>query len=312
MKKFFFTAIVFFCFPNLAIAQEGWVFPPPMSSDLVVISNTTFESYINDNKESYSTSRTPSYKPSQTNSLSPPSKLTYTSSLARRSSNLATLKSRYFKQNSRPEAKAMIDQLFTTGTYAAVDSKLQSVGLSSSNYADVFATHIASNWQAAHSIPESQFPDANIIALAKQVRKMLSAEPSMRTMNDVQKQFSAEELIAHAIIASAMNDQGQSDPQFRRAAQTYGRAALKQFGFDYTQFKITSEGFVPTGKKRSDASDAAPGAEPTAVASASPAKTDTSEGSGLFPGIVIAGLAGSGIAAAFLYGKNKGAKKGNG
>jgi hypothetical protein len=311
-----FASLIIFT-PTLSFAQD--MLPSAMSQTSIYISTSGISDSLAEERrydpefnEHYRKEGT-SKKSYTTNPVLPPAKLTYTSSLARRSANLATLKSNYYRKNSSPEAKAMIDQLFTTGTYGAVDAKLQSVGLSSSNFADVFATHIALNWQAAYSIPESEFSDSYTVALAKQVRKMLSAEPTMRTLNDVQKQFSAEELIAQAVIASAMNEQGQTNPQFKQAAQTFGRAALKQFGFDYTQFKITSEGFVPIGKKRSDATDAAPGAETTAVASASPAKTDTSEGSSsLFPGIVIAGLAGSGIAAAFLYGKNKGANKRNG
>jgi hypothetical protein len=63
---------------------------------------------------------------------------------------------------------------------------------------------------------------------------------------------------------------------------------------------------LPGGQQSGEAS--------TQLASASAAKGDTDEGSGsgLLPGVLIAGLAGSTLAAAFLYGKNKGAKKGNG
>jgi hypothetical protein len=316
MKKFLIKATVLFCFPNSAFAQEGWVFPPPLSDNLVYVSSTTFEGYLGDDKHSKSTSRTLSSPPRETNTTAPLAKLTYSPSSARRVTNLAALKSRYLQQNRGADAKTFFDELFSLGTYSAVDAKFREIGLSSGNIGDVFAVHIATNWQAANGLKDSDLSESHTAALARQFKKMLIKDSSIRTFNDVQKQQTAEDLIAQILVASSMNEQGQTNPQMKRAAINFGRAALKQLGFDYTQFTITSEGLVfATGKKRSDATEVLPGAEDgTQLASASAAKGDAGDGtgSGLLPGVLIAGLAGSTLAAAFLYGKNKGAKKGNG
>jgi hypothetical protein len=251
----------------------------------------------------------------QSTPFPPPAKLTYTPSNSRRNANLAQLKSNYLKQNKSPDAQAMLNQLFSLEIYSAVDAKFRENGLSSANIGDVYAVHVATNWQTAKGLKDSEFPNSYTIALAKQFRTMLAKESGMNTLNDAQKQFTADEMIAQILVASSMNEASSQSYEMKQAAQSYGSAALKQFGFDHTQFDITSQGYTQKGKKRSDASDAVPGGgDGTQLASASAAKGDTDEGtgSGLLPGVLIAGLAGSTLAAAFVYGKNKGAKKGNG
>jgi uncharacterized SAM-binding protein YcdF (DUF218 family) len=175
----------------------------------------------------------------------PPAKLTYALSPARRGANLAKLKSIYLKQNNSAEAKAMFDELFTTNMYSAVDAKSQSVGMSSSNFCDVFAMHIAASWEAAHAVPQPGVPETNIVALAEQMKQLFSRDQNIRSLNDAQKQLSSEELIAQTLVASALYQQGKTNLQMKQAGQNFGRAALKQLGFDYTKFKITSEGFEP-------------------------------------------------------------------
>jgi hypothetical protein len=311
MKRLLIATAVLALSTAPVFGQFGWsdIVPSPYTQTLNYIqiggvADTLEEETRRDRYRDDETDQEDTSSSTQASPPPPPAKLTYAPSPARRSANLAKLKSLYLKTNNDPQAKAMFDQLFTTSIYSAVDLRLQSIGLSSANFADVMATHIAMNWQAANSVPDSNFPEANIIALAKQVRQLFSNDPHMRTLNDTQRQFAAEELMAQMLVAASMNDAGQTDPQMKQAAQSYGRAALKQFGFDYAQFDITAEGFTPRSKKRSDASDAVAGEE-KALASATPSDA-AAEGSPNYA--LIAGAAGAGLGLAFLIGKAVGKK----
>ncbi len=184
---------------------------------------------------------------SKTEINAPAAALSYTFSLTRRSENLAAIRSRYLQNNYAAEDKAIFDQLFTPGIFSAVDAKFGAAGLSSANLGDVLAAHLLSSWQAANALPDSAIPKDNLLALAKQISQTSFAN-NMRTLNDEQKQKAAEELISQILVASALNERGKAYPQFKQAAQDYGRAAIKQFGIDYTRFDITAKGYVLKAK----------------------------------------------------------------
>jgi hypothetical protein len=171
------------------------------------------------------------------------SKLAYTISPARRSSNLATLKSAYLKNYNSPEAKAMFDQLFSASIYAAVDAHFESAGLSSQNVGDVFAAYILANWQSAHSNSNSENTDDYLPALAAQTQRFFGNNPNIIALSDAQKQLYCEEMIAQILISSSMNERAPTDPQMKQAAQSFGRSALQQIGLDYNKFKITTAGY---------------------------------------------------------------------
>jgi hypothetical protein len=211
----------------------------------VIASTTGFEQMINDERKCEEFRNNDyEYEDDEEDALRTAT-LTYIPSPARRNSNLAKLKSVYLKQNNNAEVKAMFDELFTTNMYSAVDAKFEKASMSSANFADVMAAHIVTNWQAAHSVSDANVPEIATLALATKMDEMLGTDKNMRALSDPEKQLAAEELIAQTLIAAALNEQGQANPQIKQAAQNFGRAALKQLGFDYTKFKITSEGLGP-------------------------------------------------------------------
>jgi hypothetical protein len=237
--------------------------------------------------------------------------LAYTPSTTRTRANLQSFANKTRKFD--PEGAAKMEQLFaSTDIIGQIGTVMRSyAGLNKNNAADAFALYWVSAWKASKG-DVSDKSVASYKAVAAQAARGMSTSPEMARATDAQKQEMAEALLVQSALIDGMLEEYGSNPAMMAKLAQSVRQGAKASGLDLDAMTLTEQGFVKAAKKRSDASDAAPGAEPTALASASPAKTDTSEGNSLFPGILIAGLAGSGIAAAFLYGKNKGTKKGNG
>jgi hypothetical protein len=244
--------------------------------------------------------------------------LTYTPSTARTRTNLQTFVNK--TRRADPQGAAKMEQMFaSTDIMKAIGDGMRSIGLNKNNAADAFALYWINAWEASRGRITPTSPTM-AKAVAAQAANGMAQSPDFINATDAQKQEMAEALMVQAVMIEGYIEAAEGDPNLLKNIATAVRQGAKASGLDLDAMTLTEQGFVKADKKRSDASDAAPGAEPTALASsgasASPAKTDTSEGSGLFsgalPGILIAGLAGSGIAAAFLYGKNKGTNKRNG
>jgi hypothetical protein len=293
-----------------ANAQEGFYANDYVGIQLSSVPMDTAVRNIENNLSSTSTTSSSSY-PSQ---VITEATTTYTPSTSRTRANLQTFVNKTRKVD--PQGAADLEKTFaSTDVIGIMGQEMAKVGLNKNNAADAFAVYWINAWQVAHgdnSVPSK----AMARAVAAQAARGMSQSPEFNRATDAQKQEMAEALIVQAMLVASAMEQMAGNPSQMKALATAVRQGAKASGLDLDAMTLTEQGFVKAGKKRSDASDAVPGAEPTAVASASPAKTDTSESGGLFsgalPGILIAGLAGSGIAAAFLYGKNKGANKRNG
>jgi hypothetical protein len=190
-------------------------------------------------------------------------------------------------------------------------------GLKTNNLADAYTIYWISAWEATNGTLGKEPSISKIKAVKEQISRAFLSIPSIASSSDANKQSYSEVLLVQAALIGSFEEQVKAGTMKLSDMKEGVRRGSKALGVDLDSFILTETGFEPKNlRKHSDASEAAPGAEATAVASASSAKTDTNEGSsllsGAFPGIVIAGLAGSGIAAAFLYGKNKGANKRNG
>jgi hypothetical protein len=244
--------------------------------------------------------------------------MTFNVSTSRTRTNLQNFANKTRKVD--PEGAAKMEQMLaSTDIMKAIGDGMRSIGLNKNNAADAFALYWINAWEASRGRITPTSP-AIAKAVAAQAAIVMAQSPEFQNATDAQKQEMAEALMIQAVMIEGYIEAAEGDPNLLKNIAAAVRQGAKASGLDLDAMILTEQGFVKAGKKRADASDAAPGAKATAVASsgasASPAKTDTSEGSGLlsgaFPGIVIAGLAGSGIAAAFLYGKNKGANKRNG
>jgi hypothetical protein len=239
--------------------------------------------------------------------------LTYTPSSSRTRANLQNFVNK--SRRADPEGAAKLEQLFaSTNIIGEIGKGMRSVGLNKNNAADAFALYWINAWEASRgSITQTSAAKAQ--AVAAQAASGLSSSPEFSRATDAQKQEMAEALMIQAVMIEGYIEAAEGNPQQLKAIANAVRQGAKASGLDLDAMTLTEQGFVKaTGKKRSDATEALPGADNKQLASASAATGDTGEdtGSGLFPGILIAGLAGSGLAAAFLYGKNKGVKKSNG
>jgi hypothetical protein len=309
MKKKLAFTFLFLCSP--AFSQDFLQFSPYSIENFGsnIVYDNLMDNLVEDNK-SFSNKNSSQVTPYQVQALT-----TYTPSTSRTRTNLQNFASKTRKVD--PEGAAKMEQLFaSTDIIGQIGSVMRSyAGLDKNNAADAFALYWVSAWKASKG-DVSDKSAASYKAVAAQAARGMSTSPEMARATDAQKQEMAEALLVQSALIDGMLEEYRSNPAMMAKLAQSVRQGAKASGLDLDAMTLTEQGFVKAGKKRSDATDAAPGAETTAVASASPAKTDTSEGSGLlsgaFPGIVIAGLAGSGIAAAFLYGKNKGANKRNG
>jgi hypothetical protein len=319
-----FTVLVSIFVINANVNAQDFYMPPPIDYSVPVhlMNNTIMtETLANErrNKSSKDYNNSSKKYSDTSNSQFLNGSTTYTPSTARTRTNLQNFANKTRKND--PEGAAKMEQLFaSTDIIGQIGSVMQSyAGLDKNNAADAFALYWVSAWKASKG-DVSDKSAASYKAVAAQAARGMSQSPEMARATDAQKQEMAEALLVQSALIDGMLAEYGSDPAMMAKLAQSVRQGAKASGLDLDAMTLTEQGFVKADKKRSDASDAAPGAESTALASsgasASPAKTDTIEGSGLlsgaFPGIVIAGLAGSGIAAAFLYGKNKGANKRNG
>jgi hypothetical protein len=281
-------------------------------------------SYFNNLNASYNDPNLPHNKPSdlknnprqQYNSSSAVtnSSLTYTPSSSRTRANLQNFVNK--SRKSDPQGAVKMEQLFaSTDIITEIDRGMREIGLNKNNTADAYALYWINAWEASRGRITPTSP-AKAKAVAAQAARGMAFSAEYSSATEAQKQEMAEALIIQAVMIEGYIEAAAGDPQQLKAIANAVRQGAKASGLDLDAMTLTEQGFVKaTGKKRSDATEALPGSsDGTQLASASAAKggTDEGSGSGLLPGVLIAGLAGSTLAAAFLYGKNKGVKKGNG
>jgi hypothetical protein len=315
MKKIclFLTAI--FTFPTLGHAQMTWY--PPAGAWPGAIQSTN--NVINDSLSQVDTNKSDRYSTRPDDPFLATTSLTYTPSVSRTRANLQELGRKLIASDPINGAKAA-DQLASSNIIGAVGDHMEKrLGLERYNVAHAYTMYWITYW----GLVNKNYTSVSAIAtraVAKQAERAFASNAEFTKTDNATRQQAAEELLALAGLFDASQDAAKNDPVL---AEKFAKAALegsRKSQLELDKMTLTEQGFVKaTGKKRSDASDAVPGgqqsgADGTQMASASATKGDTDEGtgSGLLPGVLIAGLAGSTLAAAFLYGKNKGAKKGNG
>jgi hypothetical protein len=307
-----FLALCLFAFSSNSSAQDGFYANDYVGMQLSTVPMDLAVRNIENNLASNSNSETSSYTPQSTTSL------TYTPSPSRTRANLQNFVNKSRKAD--PQGAAELEKTFASNDVIGImGAEMAKVGLDKNNTADAFAVYWINAWQVAHG--DSSTPSRSMArAVAAQAARGMSTSPEFAAATNAQKQEASEALMVQAMLVASAMEQMAGNPSQMKALANAVRQGAKASGLDLDAMTLTEQGFVKaTGKKRSDATEALPGgqqsgADGTQLASASAAKggTDEGSGSGLLPGVLIAGLAGSTLAAAFLYGKNKGAKKGNG
>jgi hypothetical protein len=188
-------------------------------------------------------------------------------------------------------------------------------GMRANNLADAYTAYWIAASDAVNGKLGAQTSRSKAQAVRNQVESTFSSLSNTAFVSPAEIQKYSELLLIQTYLIASFEEQVKAGTLPLSEMQAGIHKGAKALGVDLDTFVLTETGFQLKNKKRSDATEALPGAEDgTQLASASAAKGDTGDGtgSGLLPGVLIAGLAGSTLAAAFLYGKNKGAKKGNG
>jgi hypothetical protein len=307
LKNYIFIPLFFFSqnafaqisFPNIQVSDF-----PDMAEDL----------RDKLNRERYEQKTAPLNQVRQQN---PISKLTFAPNAANRRANL-----RAFVANMRSKdpagANGLEQMLSQQDVMGDIDNALRAGGLDPNNFSHALAIYCSTMWQVVNN-DHSDLSAKTMSALGRQFQSISAQNLAIGRMTDIQRQNASESMLLQAVLISEGAKYVQDDPEKNALFVKSARKIALDIGLDIDGLTLSEYGFVPKNKKRSDASDAVPGgqqsgADGTQLASASAAKGGTGEGSGsgLLPGVLIAGLAGSTLAAAFLYGKNKGAKKGNG
>jgi hypothetical protein len=309
----FFTTMVISS--DAAFADFTFSFPPPLTISSNYISTSGISDSLAEERRARPLSRDADLSQIPSRNTVAPFNLTFTPNMQRRKAQLNTLAIQIGKAN--PGRTEEFKVLFLGNGSGDVIQQLQSSvtnhGLKTNNLAHAYAALWIDCWKTSRGDIEAQPDTKQIQSVVSLAERALGTSPAIANLSVADKQSLTDAMWVQLIVLASAAEGVKANPSTLPQFQNGVREVAKTFNIDIDNFTLTPNGFVEArGKKRSDASDSAPGAEPTTVASASPAKTDTSEGGGLFPGIVIAGLAGSGIAAAFLYGKNKGANKRNG
>lgn len=217
---------------------------------------------------------------------------TYTPSKSRTRSNLQALANHL--KTSDPASGEQMERLFaSTDVINPVKGVMRRMGLDQNNVAHAYAIYWVIYWGLANNIHDAPSPQA-MQAVARQAEQGFAGNAEFAAMDNAQKQRAAEELMALAAIMDATSEEAKSNPDL--AAQS-AKAALqgsRKSGLQLDKMTLTDDGFVPNGKKRSDASGAKSVSDEDGISNTQL--------------VLIAAAGGAGLAGVFLFGKAMGKK----
>jgi hypothetical protein len=309
-------------FSNSVLADFTFNFPPPLTISTNYISTSGISDSLAEERRARQFTKHNKSTYSPTRPLVAPINLAFTPNMQRRRAQLNTLAEQIGRAN--PGRTEEFRSLFLGNGSGDIIQQMQSevsrYGLKTNNLAHAYALLWVDCWKMSQGDIESQLDTGQIKSVVAVAELALGSSPAIRNLNMTDKQALTDAMWIQLFVLSSAAEGVKTNMTTMSDFQKGVRQVAKTFNVDIDNFTLTPNGFVnAAAKKRSDATEALPGgqqsgADGTQMASASATKGDTDEGtgSGLLPGVLIAGLAGSTLAAAFLYGKNKGAKKGNG
>jgi hypothetical protein len=315
MKKILFLIASFYCLnSNSANAQFSFSFPSPIDTSSNYISTSGISDSLAEERR-YKSDRNDrntnkSYAPKP---LIQPSSLTFTPNMQVRKQTFNNLLADFDKK--QPGIKNQLRPVLYGGSSGDIIEQFDSIitseyGFRSNNLADAYTIYWITASDATNGLLEKKTTIFQAKAVKEQVTKAFLTIPAVAQASPANKQAYAEVLLIQAALIGSLAQQVRTGSMKMSDMQTNVRNGAKALGVDLDTFVLTETGFELKNKKRSDATNALPGTGDTQMAATTPA--DEGSGSDLLPGVLIAGLAGSTLAAAFLYGKNKSSKKGNG
>lgn len=198
----------------------------------------------------------------------------------------------------------MEDLFASTDVIGPVKGVMRRLGLEQNNVAHAYALYWVIYWGLANNVHDAPSPQA-MQAVARQAEQGFAGNAEFATMDNAQKQQAAEELMALAAIMDATSEQAKSDPALAAKSAKAALQGSRASGLQLDKMTLTEEGFVPTEKRRSDASDVIP-EDTDALATANAASGDAGMSNGQLALIAAAG--GAGLAGVFLFGRAMGKK----
>jgi hypothetical protein len=203
---------------------------------------------------------------------------------------------------------AQMEQLFASNDIiGAVGSVMDRYGLERNNVAHAYALYWVVYWGLANKVYEAPSSKA-MKAVAAQAEIGFSGSANFASMNDAQKQATAEELMALVAILDGTSEQAKLDPALAEKAAKASLEGSRKSGLDLDAMTLTEDGFVPAkGRKRSDASDVVGEGEEKALA-ANDVGDDKGTDLSATQLALIAAAGGAGLAGVFLFGKAMGKK----
>jgi hypothetical protein len=208
-------------------------------------------------------------------------------------------------KSSDPANGAQMMQLFaTTDVISPVSAVITRFGLQKNNVAHAYALYWVVYWGLANNVHDTPSQRA-LQAVARQAERGFAANPEFAMMDDAAKQQAAEELMALTAIMDATSEQTKSNPELAVQTQRAALRGSRASGLKLDQMTLTEDGFVPNGKKRTDAGDTE-GVEDKSLASLDTSSSDTGINNTQLALIAAAG--GAGLAGLFLFGKAMGKK----
>jgi hypothetical protein len=230
-------------------------------------------------------------------------KLTYKSSTARRTQNLAKFVEK--SRGSDPSGADQMSQLLaSTDIIGAIGQGIAPFGLRVDNVADAYTVYWTNAWLGSRGRNDT-LSKQQISAVRNQAANALLATNEFISATDAEKQEMAEAMLVQAALIEASVDNAKSNPATMTKVKTAIAQGAKAMGLDLYTMTLTPNGFVPA--KKGSAVDENTRIVPSeqerqqALASAN----SSSESSNY---ALIAAAGGVGVGGMFLLGKAMGRK----
>ncbi|MDO5624128.1 MAG: hypothetical protein Q4G71_05520 [Pseudomonadota bacterium] len=126
----------------------------------------------------------------------------------------------------------------------SIGGALQAKGYPQHSLATATAFWLVVNYEIVHGV---QATDTQNAAVLRQMQQRMAATSDVARMSDAQKQRAAEGMMWFATLQHQHNEQArQGAPGYAlQTVQADAREALKTFGIDADQLKLTDQGLVP-------------------------------------------------------------------
>jgi hypothetical protein len=277
-------------------ADAQYTYTPPVYTPLKAITSDVSHQGVMSSMKSNNDNDTASAAIGTTN-------MRYTPSKSRTLSNLQALAGKL--QSADPTNGVKAKQLFaSSNVIGAVQGVMSQLGLEKNNIAHAYALYWVVYWGLANN--EHSTPSATAVqAVARQAERGFAANAEFSVMDNAEKQQAAEELMALTAIMDASSELAKSKPSLARQMAEAAMEGSRRSGLELDKITLTEDGFVPNGKKRSDASDAVPDKE---QALASGDASSDGEGLSTTNFALIAAAGGASLVGVFLIGKAMGKK----